>query len=83
LLRGNAKDRAEYYKSLFNVGALSQNDISKLENQDPIPGGDEYYVPMNMIPASKVNEYFTKQMEKPGKQEGTGGNQGEKSNDKQ
>jgi len=83
LLRGNAKDRAEYYKSLFNVGALSQNDIRKLENQDPIEGGDEYYVPMNMIPASKVNEYFTKQMEKPGKQEGTGGNQGEKSNDKQ
>jgi len=65
------------------VGALSQNDIRRLENQDPIAGGDEYYVPMNMIPASMVGEYFKKQMEKSDTQKGAGGNQGENNNDEQ
>lgn len=56
LLRGNAKDRAEYYKSMFNIGAFSQNDIRRLENQDPIEGGDDYFVPLNMVPIRKLDE---------------------------
>jgi len=49
LLRGDSKARADYYKALFAVGALSPNDIRRLENMNPVAGGDKYFVPMNMV----------------------------------
>ena len=55
LLRGDSKSRAEYYKDLFNVGALSPNDVRRLENLNPIENGDDYYVQVNMAPVSKFN----------------------------
>lgn len=48
LLRGDTKSRAEYYRTLFAVGAMSPNDIRELENQNRRDGGDEYFVPLNM-----------------------------------
>ena len=48
-LRGDSAARSTYYREQFMVGALSQNDIRELENRNPIPGGDTYYVPMNMV----------------------------------
>lgn len=52
LLRGDQQARSEYYSKMWNVGALSQNDIRDLENQNPIgPEGDEYYVPLNFVPS--------------------------------
>lgn len=49
LLRGDAASRAEYYTKMFNIGVLSQNDIRRLENLNPIgPEGDKYYVQLNM-----------------------------------
>src|SRR5690606_36695974 len=56
LLRGDAQSRAEYYNKLFNVGSLSQNDIRRLENENPIEGGDRYFVPLNMVPSDRVDE---------------------------
>lgn len=56
LLRGDQAARAAYYKDLFNVGALSPNDIRELENENPIPGraGDRYYIQMNMTTLDTV-----------------------------
>lgn len=49
LLRGDSAARAAYYSSMFNIGVLSQNDIRRLENMNPIgPEGDKYYVQLNM-----------------------------------
>jgi len=48
LLRGDSKARGEYYRTLFNIGALSPNDIRNIENMNPIEDGDSYYVPVNM-----------------------------------
>ena len=48
LMRGAAKDRAEFYTRLYGVGALSPNDIRELEDINPYVGGDEYRVPLNM-----------------------------------
>jgi HK97 family phage portal protein len=53
LLRGAAKDRAEYYGKLFQVAGLSPNDIRELEDMDGFDGGDRRYVPANMADASK------------------------------
>ena len=48
LLRADAAARGTYYKEMFNIGAMSINEIRALEDLDPIPGGDLHLVPMNM-----------------------------------
>lgn len=48
LLRGASADRASFYNTLYNVGALSPNEIRELEDMNPYPGGDEHRVPLNM-----------------------------------
>ncbi len=64
LMRGNAKDRSEYYRTMFNIGAMSINDIREKENWDSIEGGDERFVPLNMIPLSRLDEYLDRQLNK-------------------
>lgn len=48
LLRGNAKDRAEFYRTMFGIGAMSINEIREKEDLDPVDGGDVHLVPLNM-----------------------------------
>ncbi len=50
LLRADAAARGTYYKEMFNIGAMSINEIREKEDMDPIPGGDLHLVPMNMQP---------------------------------
>jgi len=52
LLKADSKARAEFYKELFNLGAISPNDIREKENMNPIedPGGDKTYIMQNMMP---------------------------------
>jgi HK97 family phage portal protein len=52
LLRGDAAARATFYNQMFMIGAFSPNDIREKENLNPIDGGDEYYIPLNMQPTS-------------------------------
>lgn len=63
LLRGDTKTQAQYYAQGRQWGWLSQNDINRLEDRPPVPGGDTYLVPMNMQvidadgnPVGPVNE---------------------------
>lgn len=51
LLRGDQKARYDSYAVGRQWGFLSANDIRRLEDMVPIPGGDEYLVPLNMLPA--------------------------------
>lgn len=66
LLRGNAKDRAEYFRIMWNIGAMSENDIREKEEMDPIEQefANDYFVPMNMVPLSMIREYLEKSIEK-------------------
>jgi len=50
LLRSDQAARAQYYRERWGTGSLSQNDIRELEDENPIEGGDIYYVPLNMVP---------------------------------
>lgn len=50
LLRGDSTQRATFYTQLFQVGALSVNDIREKENLNPVDGGDQRFVPLNMVP---------------------------------
>lgn len=50
LLRGDSAARGQFYKELFATGALSTNDICRLENLPPVgPDGNTRYVPGNMM----------------------------------
>lgn len=51
LLRGDMAARGQFYNTMFNLGAMSQNDIREAENMNAIENGDTYYVPLNMIPS--------------------------------
>lgn len=49
LLRGDMKARSEYMWRRFQMGSLSANDIREIEDENPIDGGDAYWVPANMM----------------------------------
>ena len=48
-LRGDMKARAEFYTKMLQNGALSPNEIRRLEDMDERDGGDIYLTPMNMM----------------------------------
>jgi HK97 family phage portal protein len=53
-LRGQTLQRYQAYNIGRNGGWLSPNDILALEDRDPIPGGDVYLAPMNMVPLTAL-----------------------------
>lgn len=68
LLRGNAKDRAEYYKAMWLNGFMTQNEVREKENMDPAANefADDLFVPLNMVPVSMLKEQLTvKNTQKP------------------
>ena len=58
LLRGDIKSRYEAYAIGKQNGFLNTNDIHAKENMDEVEGGDEYYVPANMMPADLAREFW-------------------------
>jgi HK97 family phage portal protein len=54
LLRGDMQSRYTAYSIGRQNGWLSANDIRRYENLNPIPGGDVYLVPLNMVPADSL-----------------------------
>ncbi len=53
LLRGDQKTRNESYAIGRRNGWYSINDIRRMENLNPVTGGDEYLTPLNMVPIGK------------------------------
>lgn len=49
LLRGDTVSRFQAYSIGRQWGWLSANEIRAFENANPVEGGDEYLVPMNMV----------------------------------
>jgi HK97 family phage portal protein len=56
LLRADAAARGTYYREMFNIGAMSINEIREKEDLDPVEGGDVHLVPMNMQPLESAIE---------------------------
>jgi len=56
LLRGDSRSRAEFYRAMRELGVYSANDIRRLENLPPIPGGDTYIQPLNMGPLGAAGQ---------------------------
>lgn len=52
LLRGDLESRISSYVKGIQWGWLSVNDVRRMENMDPIEGGDVYLQPSNMVPVA-------------------------------
>lgn len=55
LLRGDVQARFNAYRVAREIGAMSANDVRKLENLPPIEQGDTYQMPANWVPLGTVS----------------------------
>ncbi len=67
LLRANAKDRAEFYKTALTFGWMTENEVREREDLDPNPNplADELWMMANMVPLSKYEEHLAKNQGSP------------------
>jgi HK97 family phage portal protein len=61
LMRGAAKDRAEYYFRMWQMGAMNPNEIRAYEEQNPYEGGNTYRVPLNMGDSNATTDAAVKE----------------------
>jgi HK97 family phage portal protein len=61
LLRGNSTDRADFYSKMFNIGAMSINEIRAKEDLNPVDGGDIHLVPLNMTTLENAGKPIEKE----------------------
>lgn len=53
-LRGDNSSRSQFYSAGLQWGYFSVNDVRELEDLNPIPNGDTYFVPLNMVPIAQA-----------------------------
>lgn len=56
LLRADSAGRAALYASFAQNGILTRNELRKLENRGPLPGGDELTVQSNLVFLKNLGE---------------------------
>ena len=56
LLRGDSAARSALYKSLWNIGAMSSNEVRAAEDLNPYDDGDRYFVQGASVPVDMVDE---------------------------
>jgi HK97 family phage portal protein len=50
LLRGDSKGRADFYRTMTQIGAMTINEVRGLENLPPVEGGDVPRMQMQNVP---------------------------------
>ena len=57
LLRGDSKSRADYYRTLVNIGVLSPDEVRAFEDMNSMGGASEsVYMQSNMMPLNNLGE---------------------------
>lgn len=56
LMRGDHKTRGEWYRSLFSIGAINQNEVRAWEDIDPFEGGDRHWVQGAYVPIDQAGQ---------------------------
>jgi len=66
LMQGDFKTRTEGFRSLWNSGAITADEIREANGMNPLPNnqGQRPYVPMNMVPADRIDETLNRAKEK-------------------
>lgn len=52
------KTRYDSYMTAKQAGLLTTNEIREMEDYNPVAGGEELWMPLNMAPASQVAQQF-------------------------
>jgi len=56
LLRGDSAGRSAYYQTMTQIGAMSINDVRRLENLPPVDGGETPRIQMQNVPISEADQ---------------------------
>jgi len=56
LLRVDTKTRADYYKTRFDIGSITPNEVREYEDENKIDGGDEAYIQLNLSTLKNINK---------------------------
>ena len=56
LLRGDSKTRAEFYKTMYYMGAMSTNEIRAKENMNSIKNGDTHVAQLNLTDIQNIGK---------------------------
>lgn len=56
MLRGDTESQREFFASAAQNGYMNRNEIRKIRNLPPIPGGDVYTVQSNLVPIDKLGD---------------------------
>lgn len=54
LLRGDSTSRAQFYQTMTQIGAMTINEVCKLENLEPKAGGDVPRMQMQNVPITEA-----------------------------
>jgi HK97 family phage portal protein len=57
-MRGDFATRTQGYKTLWERGLITGNMVADLEDWDHFDGGERRFIPMNMIPLDKIDEFI-------------------------
>jgi HK97 family phage portal protein len=60
LMRGDFKSRMEGYGLQVQWGLVTPNEVRRMMNLAPLPGGDSRWQPLNMAPADKILDILLK-----------------------
>ncbi len=55
-LRGDTASRANYYRTMHDIGGYSVNDIMELEDRPDVPGGDVRMARLDSVPLERFEE---------------------------
>jgi len=55
LLRADSHGRAEYYQTMTMIGAMTINEVRRLEHLPPVTGGDVARVQMQNVPIDQID----------------------------
>ena len=57
-MRGNDKDRMDYYRNALLNGIMSQAEVRRLEDLPYIKGTDDLLMSLNYVPITKYDTYI-------------------------
>jgi hypothetical protein len=64
MLRGDSAARSQLQSSQFSIASVTPNEVRQMENRNPIAGGDQSFVALNLIPMDLARPYWEAQIEK-------------------
>lgn len=56
LLRGSSAERAAFYQTMTQIGAMTINDVRRREGEPPVPGGDVPRMQMQNVPITEAGQ---------------------------